>query len=221
MYQRVGRLCWGTTCARSFELNMNHVIFVGIFREEYPKRLGYCNDITKLGMFNADEPDFIYYDIQIGKGKPRNPQQLTVTFTDESSLNVTYRITPCQGVKMCGSHVQGCEYLTSTRESRPCPNHPKVPLVSSGECPVEFLYIKPTDATDNRRWLTGFVRGSRELMEKTNIHNHPTHPSSKIPCKIQNDIRDAVTENPHLKTSDLVEGNRISCCKLHVYLSYT
>ena len=59
-------------------------------------------------MFNADEPDFIYYDIQFGKGKPRNPQQLTVTFTDESSLNVTYRITPCRGVKMCGSHVQGC-----------------------------------------------------------------------------------------------------------------
>ena len=118
---------------------MNHIIFVGIFREEYPKRLGYCDDITKLGMFNADEPDFIYYDIQFGKRKPRNPQQLTVTFTDESSLNVTYRITPCRGVKMCGSHVQGCEYLTSTRESHPCPNHPKVPLVSSGECPVEFL----------------------------------------------------------------------------------
>lgn len=46
---------------------MNHVIFVGIFREEYPKRLGYCDDITKLGMFNADEPDFIYYDIQFSK----------------------------------------------------------------------------------------------------------------------------------------------------------
>ena len=95
------------------------------------------------------------------------------------------------------------------------------PLVSSGECLVEFLYIKPTDATDNRRWQTGFVRGSRELMEKTNIHNHTTHPSSKIPCKIQNDIHDAITENPHLKTSDLVEGNRLSCCKLHVCLLYT
>ena len=79
----------------------------------------------------------------------------------------------------------------------------KLPLL----VPVEFLYIKPTDATDNRRWLTGFVRGSRELMEKANIHNHPTHPSSKIPYKIQNDIRDAVTENHHLKTSHLVEGN--------------
>lgn len=157
-------------------------------------------------MFSTDEPDFIYYDIQFGKGKPRNPQQIHVAFSDGTSLNATYRITPCRGVKMCGSHAQGCGYVTSTRESRPCPDHPKVPLVSSGDCPVEFLYIKPADATDPRRWLTGFVRGCQELMQNANVHNHPTHPSSKIPCKIQSDIRDAITDNPHLKTSDLVEG---------------
>ena len=106
-------------------------------------------------------------------------------------------------MKLCGSHSQGCGYITSTRENRPYPDHPKLSLVCSGECPVEFLYVKPTDLTDNRRWLTGFVRTSQEFMKGTNIHSHPTPPGSKIPC---NDIHIAVSENPHLQTSDLVEG---------------
>ena len=180
--------------------------YLGIFTEEYPKRLGYCADISQLGMFTPNEPDFLYYDIQFGKGKPRNPQQITISFGDESSLDVTYRIAPCRGVKLCGSHAQGCGYVTSTRENRPCPDHPKLPLVCSGECPVEFLYVKPTDDTDNRRWQTGFVRTSKEIMKGANIHSHPTPPGSKIPRKILTDIQNAVTENPHLKTSDLVEG---------------
>ena len=41
-------------------------IYAGVFNEEYPKRLGYCTDITKLGMYTPKEPDMLYYDIQFG-----------------------------------------------------------------------------------------------------------------------------------------------------------
>ena len=146
----------------------------------------------------------LYYDIQFGKGKARNPQKMTVIDDAGSPLEVQYRITPCRGVKLCGE--QGCTYVTSMRENRSCPNHPSIALVSSGDCPVEFLYIKPTDTKDNRRWQTGIVRTNCDVMKQQIIHSHPVPPASKIPCKIQMDIQEAVSENPHLKTSDIVQG---------------
>ena len=60
----------------------------------------------------------MYYDIQFGKGKPRNPQKMLVTFTDTGdSLEVMYRITPCAGVKLCGE--TGCSYVTSAHDCKP------------------------------------------------------------------------------------------------------
>lgn len=43
-------------------------------------------------------------------------------------------------------------------------------------------------------------------MEGSNIHNHPLHSDSKIPAKVDSDIRKAVVANPHLKTADIVVG---------------
>ena len=55
-----------------------------------------CPDITKLGLYTASNPEFMYYDIQFRKGKSRNPQKMLVTFTNTGdSLEVMYRITPC------------------------------------------------------------------------------------------------------------------------------
>ena len=67
--------------------------FPGVFSAPYPQRLGYCPDITKLGLYTPESPDFLYYDIQFGKDKPRNPQRMTVTLPDtEEALNVIYRL---------------------------------------------------------------------------------------------------------------------------------
>ena len=192
------------TCSSDYQ-------YPGVFDVDHPQRLGYCDDVTKLGLYTPSNPDFMYYDIQFGKGKPRNPQNITITLPgcdheDETTLEAEYRIAPCRGVKLCGMHEQGCDYVTSTRENRPCPNHPSVPLVGSGDCPVEFVHIKPKDPNDNRRWQTGFVRGGIDMMKASNLHNHKLPPATRIPTKVQNDIKDAVKEDPHLKTTDLVEG---------------
>ena len=44
------------------------------------------------------------------------------------------------------------------------------------------------------------------MMKASNLHNHKLPPATRIPTKVQNDIKDAVKEDPHLKTTDLVEG---------------
>ena len=59
-----------------------------------------------------------------------------------------------------------------------------------------------SEALEN--WQTGILRiGS---MQGSNIHNHPLHSDSKIPAKVDSDIRKAVVANPHLKTADIVVG---------------
>ncbi|XP_065905167.1 uncharacterized protein [Dysidea avara] len=54
-----------------------------------------------------------------------------------------------------------------------------------------------------RRWLTGLVRTD---MHESDLHNHPHYKEKKIPVKVDMDVRRAVIENPHLKTSDLLTG---------------
>jgi len=121
---------------------------------------------------------------------------------DGTTENVYYRFTPCGGVKKCP--VEGCLYVVNTNEVKPCNQHPESKLVRSGECPVEFFYIWPESMEDNRRWLTGLVRDGS--MEGNDLHNHPHHNERRIPVKIDSDIRRAITENPHLKTSDVITG---------------
>ena len=135
-----------------------------------------------------------------------------------------YRIIPCGGVKICGATDAKCDYVVSTRETRPCPNHPRYKLICQGEqvknhfvstkydqchltigsCPVEFVYLWPQDESDRRRWQSGIVRNGS--MEVEDIHNHPMHSDSKIPAKVDSDIRKAIASNPHLKASDIVVG---------------
>ena len=35
---------------------------------------------------------------------------------------------------------------------------------------------------------------------------HPSHAASKIPSKVDTDIRQAIISNPHLKTRDIMTG---------------
>ena len=43
--------------------------FPGVFLHNHSKRMGYSEDITVLPNCVATDPDFMYKDIQIGKGK--------------------------------------------------------------------------------------------------------------------------------------------------------
>ena len=36
--------------------------------------------------------------------------------------------------------------------------------------------------------------------------NHPMHSDSKVPVKVDTDIRKAMIKNHHLKTSDIITG---------------
>ena len=173
--------------------------FPGVFEHPPPKRMGYCSDITTLPNYEKTDPDFTYADIQLGKGKARNQRQASVS-VDGVDEDVIYRIVPCGGVKHCSE--ESCKYVVSTRETKPCPDHPGKKLNRTECCPVEFVYIKPQDPDDNRRWLTGLVRGPQS--DAQSLHNHPIHGDTKIPGKIDADIRRAIISNPQLKTKDIV-----------------
>ena len=100
-------------------------------------------------------------------------------------------------------YTDGCSYVVLTNEIKSRSQHPVTPLVRSGNCPVEFFYFWPENAKDMRRWLTGLVRTD---MHESDLHNHPHYKEKKIPVKVDMDVRRAVIENPHLKTSDLLTG---------------
>ena len=175
--------------------------FPGVFEHPPPKRMGYCPDITKLPNCEKTDPDFLYADIQLGKGKARNQRQASMV-VDGTDEDVTYRVVPCGGVKQCSE--ESCKYVVSTRETKPCPDHPSKKLKHTEYCPVEFVYIKPQSLNNNQRWLTGLVRGSSS--DAQSLHNHPIHGDMKISGKIDADIRRAIISNPQLKTKDIVIG---------------
>ena len=183
--------------------------FPGQFYYSYPQRMGYCNDVTSLGHYIASDSDFVFTDIQLGKGKCRGWNEATITIggdeiEPEETLKVRYKTAPCNGVKMCQMQQEGCNHIVSTREFRKCPQHPDAPLVKTEGCPVEFVYIRPVSAEDHRRWLTGIDRCSD--MRPDNLHTHPLHASSKIPTKVESDIREAVATNAQLKPKEVLTG---------------
>ena len=87
--------------------------------------------------------------------------------------------------------------MSSVKETRRCPEHSEDKLVHSDACPVEIVYIWPEDSSDNRRWMTGFVR-TVNSPDAENLHTHPLPGPSKIPSKVDADIRRAVASNPQL-----------------------
>ena len=58
------------------------------------------SDITQLPSYETSNPDFIFTDIQLGKGKARNQREIVMNIDsqEEAVLNC---IMPCDGVKLC------------------------------------------------------------------------------------------------------------------------
>ena len=151
----------------------------------------------------------MYYDIQLGKEKGRSKQAIELEVDGKKEM-LMYMIAPCKGVKYCGRHSSGCDYVTSTRECRQCPKHPEEKLISSQDlspCPVEFVYVHPQDEDDNRRWLSGIIRGKSSIGD-CNLHTHKLHASKHIPCRVKEDVTQAAVQNSHLKPRDLAHSER-------------
>ena len=187
--------------------------YPGKFRFDHPKRLGFAADITKLPFYTKEDEHFLFNDIQISKGKPRAPSKITVSLngTDEE---LYYRIAPCGGVRCCPA--KDCSYCISVKERRLCPQHPEIALVSTGSCPVEFVYVWPTSSDDKRRWHSGIVR--RDDMKSNNLHNHPLPGPTKVPAKVVHDIQHAMSLDSSLKTHDILTGNKR--CLLQVFIGF-
>ena len=171
--------------------------FPGVFETKSLQRLGYCENITMLTNYTEKKQDFLYYDIQLGKEKGMSKRTIELEVAGKKEA-IVYRIAPCKGVKYCGRHSQGCDYVTSTRENRQHPDEKLVPSQELAHCPVEFVYVRPQDDSDNRRWIGGIVRGDNST--ECNLRTHKLHSSKHIPCRVKEDIAHAAISNPHLKT---------------------
>lgn len=73
-------------------------------------------DVSALPFYTQNNEHFLFDDIQISKGAPRN---VKCTVDGEEFLN--YRIAPCGGIKCCS--VEECPYTISTAEHHSCPDH--------------------------------------------------------------------------------------------------
>lgn len=67
--------------------------FLGSFSSEYLKRLGYCQDITAPPWYTSADENFLFSDIQLGKGKPHSARKVTFE-VDGVQEELWYRITP-------------------------------------------------------------------------------------------------------------------------------
>ncbi len=113
-----------------------------------------------------------------------------------------------QYCKLCGAYQDGCEFVTSLQQHHPCPHHPDSPLVHShgvAPCSVEFVYIKPVNPDDKRRWLTGITR-DQKTNKKNSLHSHSLHAAMSLPSRVKTEFTKAAVRNPHLKTRDLALG---------------
>ncbi len=46
-------------------------------------------------------------------------------------------------------------------------------------------------------------------MRASNLHSHPLNGASKVPSKVVHDIREKVSEDPTIKTHDIITGTYI------------
>ena len=145
----------------------------------------------------------MWHDIQLSKGPLNKDRKIEVEINGKME-KLTYRTAPCNGIKYCS--FEGCNYIASVREKRPCSHH-KSPLSKTSSCPVELVYIYPEDSNDNCRRIGGLIRCPKESVE--NLHNHPMPPPSAIAQCIKKKISTAVQLNPTLKPSDIACGKGV------------
>ena len=86
-----------------------------------------------------------------------------------------------------------------------CHDQPNASLICVTDCDVEFVYVRPENPTDIRRWIGGLL-GQHQVESKKNLHSHRSISSHRIPKKVRSDIAKAVEANPSLTASQIACG---------------
>ena len=84
-----------------------------------------------------------------------------------------------------------------------CLRHPDATLKWTGQCDVYFVYLKPVEESDNRRWLgvMSKIPGKEPL-----CHSHPLPVESKLPQLLKADMQKSLSEDPTHTANDLSKG---------------
>ena len=178
--------------------------YPGFFSDNTNQHLLYCEDITSLKSSGCDL-DFLWRDIQLSKGKTNGPRPVKLMVGRESNnVELQYRMAPCAGVKQCPT--SDCHYTVAIREHHKCPNHGKE-LEKKSDCPVYFIYLKPVDKGDNRRWIAGLVLHQKE--PSASLHSHSKPPPSKLLTSTLTDITNAKDRCPSLTPHCILQGDGV------------
>ena len=182
--------------------------FPGIFDGEVNQQMIHIPDCSKLPQYTPSDPHFLWKDIQFSKGKLNKPREVKFMIGGQEEALI-YHSASCRGIKYCPEG--SCGFVASPTATK-CPVHENIRLCYStaekGECPIEFCYIHPTDiATDQRRWIAGFVLNQKE--PSSNLHNHSQPSPSKISSFVKEEIASTVKLNPLIKPKDIQQGSGI------------
>ena len=174
--------------------------YLGIFPSPSQNFLWYVDDLTNLSHFTESDPDFMWSDIQFSK-QSSTKQVITVDI-GKGEENLIFHRSQCRGVKKCNE----CDHtVTNAAVRNTCPDHPNTPLICVTDCDVEFVYIRPENPKDNRRWIGGLLR-QHQVEPSKNFHSHDSVSSHRIPQKVCSDIAKAVEANPSLTASQIACG---------------
>ena len=83
-----------------------------------------------------------------------------------------------------------------------CLSHPSASLNRTGDCPIYFVYIRPKDENDKRRWIGNMDK----LEDDIPSHNHPQPIESKLNSMLVADVAHALQTNPSYTANELSKG---------------
>ena len=164
----------------------------------------YAADFTKVTgcPVALNKEDFMWNDITMGKGSgfPKKTHQLDL---GGKELQVVIQKNYCSGVKTCSAPC--CSFATSNKQRHNrCLRHEDSVLKSSGKCNGVFVYVRPKESKDVRRWL-GF------LTKNDGGHNHPCPITTKPGSKVEEMVAECVRRDPTKTPRDLAKGYGLPC----------
>jgi len=121
----------------------------------------------------------------------------------------------CTGKNRDGSNCQ--HSVANKMRENDCLCHPSAPLQLSGKCPIYFIYIRPKDNNDKRRWLAVMERLDNGIPS----HNHPKPIESKLNAVVLTDLQAALHSNPSYTANDLSKGRGMPYTPAAVSLAAT
>ena len=142
----------------------------------------------------------MWSDIQFSKQS--STKQVITVDVGKREENLIFHRSQCRGVKRCSE----CEHTVPNAAVRnTCTDHPNASLICVTDCDLEFVYVRPENPTDKRRWIGELLR-QHQVEPSKNFHSHGSISSHRIPKKVRTDIAKAVEANPSLTASQIACG---------------